>query len=96
MYNKSHILAKGVVCMCERESRDIDMAVIIEQIIQYENRSNNEMLKIQEKRIASLLEIQRRQNEGKRIQEKRIIDRLISSGILDENGDFAFPYDEMD
>ncbi len=82
--------------MQHNESGDDKMAAIIEQIIEVENRGNAALIKIQQKRISQLKKIQKRQQEGKKIQAKRIVDNLKSSGILDKDGNLAFPYVEKD
>lgn len=79
----------------ERKDGD-NMPVVIEKIIQIERSESNAFIRIQQKRIQQLREIERRKLDGKRIQKGRIIKELQASGILDENGNLSKHYSEQD
>ena len=79
----------------ERKDGD-NMPVVIEKIIQIERSESNAFIRIQQKRIQQLREIEQRKLDGKRIQQGRIIKELQASGILDENGNLSKHYSEQD
>lgn len=79
----------------ERKDGD-NMPVVIEKIIQIERSESNAFIRIQQKRIQQLREIEQRKLDGKRIQKGRIIKELQASGILDENGNLSKHYSEQD
>ena len=70
--------------------------IVIEKIIQIERSESNAFIRIQQKRIQQLREIEQRKLDGKRIQKGRIIKELQASGILDENGNLSKHYSEQD
>ena len=69
-----------------------NMQMIIEEIILVEKSANNSFLKIQQKRLTQLKEIESNKQKGKRIQKSRIVKELQSSGILDSNGNLSKHY----
>lgn len=79
----------------ERKDGD-NMPVVIEKIIQIERSESNAFIRIQQKRIQQLREIEQRKLDGKRIQKGRIIKELQASGILDEDGNLSKHYSEQD
>ena len=79
----------------ERKDGD-NMPVVIEKIIKIERSESNAFIRIQQKRIQQLREIEQRKLDGKRIQRGRIIKELQASGILDENGNLSKHYSEQD
>ena len=73
-----------------------NMPVLIEKIIRIERGESNAFIRIQQKRIQQLKEIEQRKLAGRRIQKGRIIKELQASGILDENGNLSKYYFEQD
>ena len=69
-----------------------NMPVIIEKIIQIERSESNAFIRIQQRRLQQLKEIEQRKQEGKKIQKGRIVKELQASGILDENGNLSEHY----
>lgn len=72
---------------------DWNMEIVIERILSIQDSDNNAFIKIQQKRLRQLQDIQKRKDEGKTIRSRKaIIAELKSSGILDEGGNLAEPY----
>ena len=69
-----------------------EMAVVIERIVSAERSDADAFIKLQNKRLRQLQEIQRRKDEGKTIQRGKIVLELRASGIIDESGNLAKPY----
>lgn len=70
-----------------------NMELVIEQILSIQDNDNNAFIKIQQKRLRQLQDIQKRKEQGKKPKsKKKIISELQSSGILDINGNLAEPY----
>lgn len=83
--------------MKEYNRKDGDnMPVIIEKIICVEHRENIAFIKMQQKRLQQLKQIEQRKLEGKKIQKGRIIKELQAAGILDEDGNLSSHYIETD
>lgn len=83
--------------MREVDRKDGDyMTTIIENIIYVEHRDDITFIKMQQRRLQQLQEIEQRKKEGKKIQKGRIVKSLQASGILDENGDLSKHYFEDD
>ena len=73
-----------------------NMPVIIEKIIRVERSESNAFIRLQQKRLQQLKEIEQRKQEGKKVQKGRIVKELQASGILDENGNLSRHYFEQD
>lgn len=73
-----------------------NMPMVIEKIIRIERSESNAFIRIQQKRLLQLKEIEQRKQEGKKIQKGRIVKELQASGILDENGNLSKYYFEQD
>lgn len=83
--------------MKQSERKDGDnMPVVIEKIIQIERSESTAFIRIQQKRLQQLREIEQRKLDGKKIQKGRIIKELQASGILDENGNLSKHYSKQD
>lgn len=72
------------------------MSIIIERIIRIEHSESDTFMRLQQRRLQQLREIEQRKQEGKRIRKTRIIKELQNSGILDKNGDLSKHYFELD
>lgn len=70
------------------------MPMIIEEIVRVQRKDSDAFIRIQQKRLIQLREIEQRKQEGKRIQTGRIVKELKSSGILDENGNLSKKYSD--
>lgn len=83
--------------MNEAKRKDGDyMPVIIEKIICVEHSESIAFIRMQQKRLQQLKQIEQRKLEGKKIQKGRIVKELQAAGILDENGNLSRHYIEED
>ena len=79
----------------EKDKGDI-MPVVIERIISIERAETDAFMKRQKKELIRLQTIEQRKREGKRVNTQPIIKSLQKAGILDKNGNLAFPYRDED
>lgn len=83
--------------MKEYNRKDGDnMPVIIEKIICVEHSESITFIKMQQKRLQQLKQIEQRKLEGKKVQKGRIVKELQAAGILDEDGNLSSHYVEAD
>lgn len=72
------------------------MPLVIERIISIERAEADAFMKIQQKRLTELKEMERKKNAGEVIDVKPIVKGLQEAGILDEKGNLAAPYRSVD
>lgn len=70
------------------------MPIIIEEIVRVQRKDSDEFIKIQQRRLVQLKEIEQRKRDGKKVQTGRIIKELQLSGILDESGNLSKKYSD--
>lgn len=70
------------------------MPVIIEEIVRIQRKDSDEFIKIQQRRLIQLKEIEQRKRDGKKVQTGRIIKELQASGILDASGNLSKIYSD--
>lgn len=70
------------------------MPVIIEEIVRIQRKDSDEFIKIQQRRLIQLKEIEQRKRDGKKVQTGRIIKELQVSGILDASGNLSKIYSD--
>lgn len=70
------------------------MPIIIEEIVRVQRQDSDAFIKIQQKRLIQLKEIEQRKQNGQRIQAGRIVRNLQASGILDADGNLSKKYSD--
>lgn len=70
------------------------MPMIIDEIVRVQRKESDAFIKMQQKRLTQLREIEQRKQNGKKIQTGRIVKELQASGILDANGNLSKNYSE--
>lgn len=76
----------------KKDSKGI--AMVIEEIVRVQRQDSDAFIKIQQKRLASLKELELQKKNGKKVQTQRIIKELQASGILDASGNLSKKYSE--
>lgn len=80
-----------------KKKKDGDiMPTIIEEIVRIEHSESDAFIRLQQKRLVQLREIEEKKQQGKRIQKIRIVRELQNSGILDESGNLSEIYFNQD
>lgn len=70
------------------------MSTIIDEIVRVQRKESDVFIKMQQKRLIQLREIEQRKQDGKKIQTGRIVKELQASGILDADGNLSKIYSE--
>lgn len=78
--------------MSKRKDTGGIMTAVIERIISVERADTDAFIKRQNERLKKLKAMEQRKKNGKRVNTKPIIEGLQRAGILDKNGDLAYPY----
>lgn len=96
VYNNAKYFVVTVVKRMKKiQKKDGDkMPMIIEEIVRVQRQDSDAFIKIQQKRLIQLREIEQRKQNGKKIQTGRIVRNLQSSGILDANGNLSKKYSD--
>lgn len=78
--------------MSKRKDTGGIMTAVIERIISVERADTDAFIKRQNERLKKLKAMEQRKKNGKRVNTKPIVEGLQRAGILDKNGDLAYPY----
>lgn len=78
--------------MSKRKDTGGIMTAVIERIISVERADTDAFIKRQNERLKKLRAMEQRKKNGKRVNTKPIVEGLQRAGILDKNGDLAYPY----
>ena len=79
----------------QRGKEHMFIAIKEKNIVTFEKKERDLLLRYQEKRLKDLREMLQKQNAGKRLQDAetaKIVVSLQNAGILDAQGELAFPY----